>query len=464
MLTSQNNTKEKEGRAMILERITSKGLAHFSYLVGSDGEGAVIDPRRDCGIYVERARRLGMRIRYVFETHRHEDFVTGSVDLSRITGSTILHGPGTPFAFGSTVYDGQEFALGKIRLKALHTPGHTVESMSYALYDTTAGNAAVAVFTGDTLFANGVGRADLEGPVPEMAGLLYDSITGRLIPLGDGAAVFPAHGEGSVCGIGIGKRTVSSIGVERALNPALQVSREEFVRQRIEERHELPAYFKNVEKWNTDGPPPMEGPPRPAPLRAEEISARLHQDALVVDVRTPAAFSAAHIGGSYSLWLDGLASFAGFVLPVSAPVLLVAERLEDADRAARYLLRMSYDRIEGYLHGGLETWYAAGYTCESVPFLPVRDLAQYLSEGRRVTVLDVRSIREWESGHIEGALHIPAGQLERRTAEVPGDGPIATICGTGNRSSFASSILRRRGFTDVHTVLGGMTAWRNMGR
>ena len=252
---------------MIFERIKSEGLAHNSYLIGSGGIAAVIDPRRDCQVYADLARQRGLRITYIFETHRNEDYVIGSLELSHVTGAEIYHCPGLEWKYGNELRDGQEFRFGSLRLTALHTPGHTDESMSYVLVDAASGPASVVVFTGDALFAGDVGRTDLYGAeqTPRLAATLYDSLFNRILPLGDGTMLCPAHGAGSVCGMNISNRDESTLGIERVQNPLLQIKdRDAFVRYKVAEKPERPYYFSRMEKMNLEGPPVLGSLPAPS--------------------------------------------------------------------------------------------------------------------------------------------------------------------------------------------------------
>ena len=446
---------------MILERIKSEGIAHNSYLLGSGSEAAVIDPRRDGQVYLDLAQQHGLKIKSIFETHRNEDYVIGSVELNSFTGATIYHGLGLDWKYGQTLKDGQEFRIGALQLTAIHTPGHTDESMSYVVVDMASGKANVMVFTGDALFVGDVGRTDLygEAAVPRLAASLYDSIFKRLLPLGDGVILFPAHGGGSVCGLHIASRDESTLGIERLQNPVLQLSRDDFIKYKVAEKPERPYYFSQMEKYNLEGPPRMGCRPLPAPLTPKEFRAEMEKGAVVVDASEPAAFGGAHIKGAYSIWPEGLPVFAGWVLSYEKPILLVLEDHSHLDRAVRYLIRAGFDRIAGYLKDGIAGWYNAGFPIEGLPLLSVHRLKEKLDRGDRLLVLDVRGQEEWDSGHIEGALHIYVGHLEKRLAEVPRDKPVAVICSVGHRAGIGASILARAGYKEVYNVLGSVRAW-----
>jgi hydroxyacylglutathione hydrolase len=270
---------------MIFECIKSEGLAHLSYFIGSEDEALVIDPRRDCQVYIDLARRKGMKIKYIFETHRNEDYIIGYLELKCLTDAKTYHGIGVDFKYGNYLDDGQEFSFGSMKLTALHTPGHTDESMSYILVDLDTGQEPIVVFTGDALFIGDVGRTDLYGPkeAPRMASNLYDSIFNKILPLGDEIILCPAHGAGSVCGGTIAKREHSTLGLERIQNPVLQkTEKEEFVKFKVEEKLEFPPYFEKMEQNNLQGPPLLQDFPVPELLSPEEFKAEMEKGAVVL--------------------------------------------------------------------------------------------------------------------------------------------------------------------------------------
>ncbi|AKB29012.1 Metallo-beta-lactamase family protein [Methanosarcina siciliae T4/M] len=452
---------------MIFERIKSEGLAHLSYLIGSGDEAIVIDPRRDCQVYFDLARSKGMTIKYIFETHRNEDYVIGSLELEKLTGAGIYHGSGVDFKYGNIIKkDGQEFGFGALKLTAMHTPGHTDESMSYALTDPDAGKEPIMVFTGDALFVGDVGRTDLYGPeeAPRLAANLYDSIFNKILPLGDGVILCPAHGAGSLCGGMISDREYSTLGLERIQNPVLQkTEKEEFVKFKLEESLEFPPYFKKMEKYNLQGPPLLQGLPVPKLLSPEEFKTEIEKGAVVVDTRMPHSFGGAHIKGSYSIWLGGLPSFAGWMLPSDKPILLVLEEKEQLETAVRYLVRLGYDNIRGFLNGGIAAWYMEALQIDSFNLISVHDLKARIEKDEEIVILDVRSNEEWEAGHIEGARHIYVGHVEDNLDKIPKECPIVVYCGSARRSNIAASILKKHGYNKVYNVLGSMVAWKSAG-
>jgi len=450
---------------MIIEKVKSEGLAHISYFIGSDNEAMVVDPRRDCQVYINIAKRKGMKIKNIFETHRNEDYVVGSSELANLIRAKIYHGPGLGFRYGDTLKDGQEFYIGKTKMTAIHTPGHTDESTSYTLVDLHSGEEPIAVFTGDALFVGDVGRVDLYGPekAPQMAENLYNSVFKKILPLGDEVILCPAHGAGSVCGGAISQREESTLGLERILNPILHKNREEFIKFKTSEHHETPPYFRKMEQYNLNGPPLLGHLPNPDPLPPEELKKRMKLGAVIVDTRTPPAFGGVHIEGSYSIRLNRLPLYAGWVLPYGKPIILVLENNADLETAVRFLIRLGYDQIVGYLRDGIDSWFKEALPTGQLDILTAQDLKKRLDRGDDLVVLDVREKDRWNDGHIRGAHHIYAGHVEKRLDEIPANRPIVVACNTGNHASLVASILRQEGYREVYNLLGGMTAWQAAG-
>ena len=448
---------------MLIQTVKSEIVSHLSYIIGNNNEAAVIDPRRDCKIYLKIAKNWGAKINYIFETHRNEDYVTGSLELEKLTGATIFHGPGLPWGFGKIIQDNQEITVGTLKIKALHTPGHSPDSTSYVLYDLETGEEPVIVFTGDTLFVGDVGRTDFLGEkmTPVMAGKLYDSINDKLFSLGDGVIVYPAHGSGSVCGSKIRQREISTIGIEKKTNPMLNLSKDDFVKEKATEQHQTPPYFKQMEAYNLNGPPILGEMPTPHPLIPSEFK-KIAENAYILDTRTPVAFGAAHIKDSFSLTPKRLLN-VGWVADYNKPILLLVEDLEALDFATDNLFRLGLDKIAGYLEGGIEAWYKQGLPVTKNGLLSVHELKKMIDTNQEITILDVRREKEWNDGHIRGAMRIYLGHLPKQTDKIPNDKPIVVICKTGNRSSFGTSILLRARFDNVYNCLGGIEAWVKAG-
>jgi hydroxyacylglutathione hydrolase len=447
---------------MLIRRIESPGLAHYSYMIADGTDAAVIDPRRDGEVYREIARREGCAIRHILETHRNEDYVVGSVGLASPTGAAIWHADKQlDYRYGQPVEDGQTWRIGGLKLKALHTPGHTAGHMSYLLHDQEG--APWVLFSGDSLFAGDVGRVDLLGmeKAEEMAGLLYESLFERILPLGDEVILCPAHGAGSVCGSSISERTWTTVGIERRSNPRLQFKdKREFIAQ-IAKELERPPYFLKMERLNLEGAPLPQNIFDRLPLKAEEFKKRA-ANAVVVDTRMELGFSAAHVPGALSIWLGGLAGFAGWFLPDDKPLLLVTER-DAPEEEIRILARLGFDRVEGYLAGGMLAWHTAGLESHSVRTVTVQQLCRLLDARENPFILDVRSSEELErKARIRDAFHIHITMLRQRMVEVPKDRPVFIFCGSGLRSMIAASLLQRQGWTNLNVVLGGLLGWNSV--
>jgi glyoxylase-like metal-dependent hydrolase (beta-lactamase superfamily II) len=441
-------------------------LAHASYLIGSDGEAAVVDPRRDVLEYLDFAEEHGLRIRYVIETHLHADFVSGHVELATRTGAVIVFGEKAGATFEHrAVRDGDEIRVGRVLLRILETPGHTPESISVVAVDTEVSPAPRLVFTGDTLFIGDVGRPDLvaaRGTSPEeMAGMLYDSLHLKLLTLPDSVEVYPAHGAGSLCGRNISKETSSTIGEQRRLNYALQpMPKEAFVRIMTADLPEVPAYFPVDVAINREGAEPLADRPRPAGLSPEAFAKAAKDGATVLDLRGGAAFGTGHVPGSLNIALSGqFAAWAGALVPADRPILLVGEDAAGVDEAATRLARVGLDRVVGHLDGGISAWHAAGRALATTPQVTVDELREQARELRDLQIVDVRRPAEFASGHIPGAISRPLDRLERDLAGLDPTRPTAVICAGGYRSAAGASLLERQGFRDLRNVVGGTTAW-----
>jgi hydroxyacylglutathione hydrolase len=446
---------------MLFQRIESKGLAHYSYIIGDRNYALVIDPRRDCQEYIEKAG--SMRISNILETHRNEDYLIGSLELANRTSAEIWHADSQwNYRYGKAVAEGQTWKVGRLKIEAIHTPGHTPGMMNYLLYDPTG--IPWVLFTGDTLFSGDVGRVDLLGEekAPEMAGLLYDSIFGKLLPLGDEVIVCPAHGAGSVCAESIAERTWTTIGIERKNNPRLQAkSREEFVADLIKIHPELPPYFKRMEVQNLNGAPILGRLPTPIPLRPKDFHSRA-KEGFILDTRMELGFGGGHVPGAQSIWLDGLPSFAGWFLPYDIPIMLVNEGCDTQD-VMRYLVRLGYDDIGGFLAGDMLAWHMAGLESSKIKTVTVQEMADVMVRSQP-WILDVRSLEELEKdGMVPGAHHIHVTQVQTRKEEVPKGRTIYIFCGSGMRSMIAASYLQRQGYSDISVILGGMSGWRSAG-
>jgi hydroxyacylglutathione hydrolase len=446
---------------MFIERLVSEGLAHFSYVAGNDNDAFVVDPKRDVDQYIEIAKSNCCMIRFVFETHRNEDYLVGSLELEKLTGCRIIHSDRLDFGYGEQATETDIFDIGGLRIKVIETPGHSPESLSFVLY-LSSGEIPFAVFTGDALFYGNVGRTDLSGmeKTAEYASILHDSLHGKLLPLGDGTTLYPAHGAGSACGGTMSDIAISTLGYERATNPMLVLPREEFMERKKRENIPLPPYFARMADHNLNGTLLLE-PSWVEPMDAPRF-ANVMTDCTVMDTRFPLSFAGGHIKGSYNIWLRGLPNFAGWILDYERDILLVTERQEDVEIVKLYLSRIGLDKVRGYLCEGIDEWNNRAMPLEHSGMHTVDGLHGKLKE-QDLFVLDVREKEEYAQGHIPGAVNIYVGELEKRLAEVPSDRPVVSVCSTGNRSGLGASILERGGFKKVYNLIGGMTAWKEKG-
>jgi len=450
---------------MKLKTIKSEGIAHNSYFLSDGNEAAVIDPRRDCQIYPRLAQQECAKIRYILETHRNEDYVIGSFELQNITDAEIGHSNALPFKYGDhNLSDGEILTVGNLKIKVLYTPGHTNESLCYAVYRRDKRDALM-IFTGDTLFVGSVGRTDLYGKEadPAQAEKLYTSIHEKLLPLGDHVIIYPAHGAGSVCGHGISDQDFSTLGYEKKTNPFLQSGTEAFVQRAMSEEMFVPPYFRKMEDYNLNGPPLLRGLPPPEPFGLTEFEQQMQQpDTVVVDTRRPAAFAGAFIPDSLSLWLGGTSAYPGWILDYNQKILFVHERKSDMNTVAAHFHRLGFDNLGGFLCLGISEWQDMGKPISHVGTLSASELKERL-EKNPLLVVDVREPSEWKEGYIQGAERIFFGHLAVKAGSLPRDKPVAVVCSVGQRASTGASILKKEGFKEVYNVLGGMTAWTNLG-
>lgn len=441
-------------------------LAHASYLIGSRGEAAIVDPQRDIDLYLAEAVERGLTIKYVIETHLHADFVSGHAELAERTGAAIVFGHRAGAAFTHVaVHDGDVLAVGDVELRILETPGHTPESVSILVTDTADPGAPAKLLTGDTLFIGDVGRPDLvgsKGHTPEeMAGMLYESLHGKLLTLGDEVEVLPAHGAGSLCGRNLSKETSSTIGEQRQFNYALQpMSKDAFIRMMTENLPEVPAYFPKDVELNRLGAPSLDEIARPAALGAGDVAAFAKRGGLVLDVRTGAEYGNAHVPNALNIGLGGqFASWAGTLIPLGTPIVVVANDTEGVDEAVTRLARVGIESVEGFLEGGMWDWDRGGLAAASTAQMPPDELAARIAENSDIQILDVRRPAEYATGHVPGAVNVQLADLEATAAHFEPERPTAVVCASGYRSSAATSLLERKGFTNLFNVVGGTSGW-----
>ena len=454
-------------------------LAHASYLIGSEGEAAVIDPQRDVDQYIQEAEAQHLKIKYVIETHLHADFVSGHRELAAHTGAEIVFGTRAGATFPhQAVQDGDELVIGKVKLRVLETPGHTPESICLLVIDTETPELPQKVLTGDTLFIGDVGRPDLAGgkgyTAQMMAAMMYDSLHQKILKLDDAVEVYPAHGAGSMCGRSMSKETSSTIGDQRKLNYALKpMSRDEFVSLMTTDLMEAPVYFPHDAEINRTGARPLDSLARPSAFSPAEVRSRLEQGQtigqIILDVRSAAEFGAGHVPGSLNIGLGGqFAMWAGSLIrlpPLTSAIVIVAESEGQVDEAVTRLARVGIESVQGYLKGGILAWSEAGFEVATVPQISVDDLHELISGQDELQIIDVRRSPEYQGGHVPGAITAPLSQLRDTAATLDLDPAKATavICAGGYRSSAATSILQQLGFTELLNVTGGTGAWINGG-
>jgi hydroxyacylglutathione hydrolase len=450
---------------MLFEMIVSEGIAHNSYIIGSGGSAAVIDPRRDCEAFLKIAARAEMSITHIFETHRNEDYVIGSQELFAQCGAGIFHGANLSFSYGNKVKEGDVFRFGSLELAVLETPGHTEESISLVVRDLDISPDPYMIFSGDTLFSGDIARTDFYGldRSAEMAEKIYDSITKKILPLGDGVIVCPAHGAGSICGGEIADHPFTTLGYEQRTNPLLKKGKEAFIEQRVRESPYVPPYFRQMEQYNKTGAPVLGRLPRLHPLGITQVRQLIGAGAQVIDIRSPTSFGAGHIPGSLSIWRDGIPAFAGWFLTYEHPIVLIDDFNLLLDTVVRRLVRLGYDNIAGYLAGGFPTWFKGGQEIATVQTCSVQQLEERLRT-EVPFILDVRDIRNYRAvGHIRGAHHTYVGEVPQFLPKIPRDDPIVVYCDAGWKGSLAASYLKKNRFRTITNVLGGMQAWKNAG-
>ncbi len=450
---------------MIVELVKSEGIAHHSYFIGVSGRAAVVDPRRDVEVYLNLAESEDLDITHIFETHRNEDYVIGSLELADATGAEIYHGKNLDFSYGNPISDGDKFTLGTVELEVLETPGHTLESISIAVRDLGVSDDVQMIFTGDVIFAGETGRIDFYGVDrrPEMAGLLYDSLFSKILPLGDQVILCPAHGAGSVCGADIRKQDYTTVGYEMKTNPQLNfASKKDFINFKIEETLYTPPYFKKMEKYNQKGAPIIGRLPFLKAMPAKILKKMQSDGAQILDVRKPTSFAGGHIPGSLNIWREGVAAFAGWFLNYKDPIILVDDHGYGLNEVRQSLVRLGFDNLHGYLADGFSNWYLHAEPVETLDLLTVQQLKEHLFDGD-FFLLDVRKINDWNKEYIQGAHHMYAGEVPENLSRMPSDIPMVVYCDSGFKSTLAASFLKSKGYSNVASVLGGMNAWEKAG-
>lgn len=458
---------------MKIEQIYTGCLAQGAYYIVSGNEAVVIDPLREIQPYVDRAEKDGVKIKYVFETHFHADFVSGHIDLANATGATIVYGPNAQTGFTAHIAnDGETFKVGDVTFQLLHTPGHTMESSCYLLKDENGKD--VAVFTGDTLFIGDVGRPDLaqKGDITQddLAGYLFDSLRNKLMTLPDDVVVYPAHGAGSACGKNMSKETSDTLAHQKETNYALRadMTKAEFIKEVTDGLLPPPAYFPQNVAMNKQGYDSFtevlkRGTQALSPAAFE--AAANETGALMLDTRDPQVFSEGFVPNSINIGIDGsFAPWVGALIPdVNQPLLIIAEKGREEEVVTR-LARVGYDNALGYLDGGYEAWVKAGKEKDSISRITADELAAIQSKDSGVEILDVRKQGEYEAEHIRNVKHAPLDYINESMAEIKTEGPVYVHCAGGYRSMIFASILRARGFTNLIDVKGGYNAIKETGK
>ena len=465
----EGGEKKKPSMSMVVETVFTDGIAQMSYLVGdrATGRAAVIDPTRDVERYVELARQHKLTITHVLETHIHADFVSGTRELCDRTGTAkpyLSVEGGAEYGFKvEPLKDGDRIDLGRVILTAKHTPGHTPEHLSFLAAENTRPDRPFAVFSGDCLFADSVGRPDLLGDdqTGGLAKQLFRSVCDFYLKLDDDVRVHPGHGAGSPCGANISDRLVTTVGYERAHNPALQFEDEaKFVEYVLFTAPPEPRYYKRLKKVNAKGPAVLGRVPTAVPLTADQFERAVKDGkAQLVDNRQMLGFGGGHVPGALNIGPRGeLSIWAGWMLDAEKPTFLVLRDEKELDAVQRQLLRVGYDAFGGYLLGGMEAWDNKGLPLDRVGQMTVRELDDRRKAGG-LQVLDVRTPNEWQAGHVPGAVYVFLPELEQKLGKLDKAKPVAVYCDSGYRASLAASILLRHGFKDVFNVVGSWKAW-----
>ncbi|MDB5211917.1 MAG: fold metallo-hydrolase [Sediminibacterium sp.] len=450
---------------MFIKQLYTGCISEAAYYIESDGIAAIVDPLRDIEEYLELAQERKTKIKYIFETHFHADFVSGHLDLAAATGATIVYGPGTVTKFPVHVAkDGEIFEIGKLKVEVLHTPGHTLESSCFLLKDENGKDHAV--FTGDTLFVGDVGRPDLaqkgnEITMEDLAGMMYESLNTKILPLAGDVIVYPAHGAGSSCGKNLGPETSSTIGEQKQTNYALQPqTKEDFIKVVTEGLAAPPQYFPINAMINKEGyeslDAVLEKGLQPLSIAAFKEKAK-EENMIILDTRNSALFTQGFVPGSISIGLDGrFAEWAGSLLPFDKPMILVTEKDKEKETIVR-LARVGFDKIEGCLEGGFEAWQSAGETVDLIIDVEADELAMDIPFDQNLVIIDVRKEAEYGSGHVKDALNIPLSSLTDpgSMADLDDKHNMYVHCAGGYRSVIASSLLKREGFHNLRNVVGG---------
>jgi glyoxylase-like metal-dependent hydrolase (beta-lactamase superfamily II)/rhodanese-related sulfurtransferase len=448
-----------------------EGLGCYSYLIGcpAAGTACVVDPERHVGQYMQTAEHEGLRITHVFDTHLHADHITGSAELAAATGATVCVHPAIEAEYEhEALHEGQRFRFGAAELEVIETPGHTPNSVSLAVTDHGRSEDVFALLTGDLLFVGDVGRPDLAGDdlLEEQIHNLYDSLYTKLGRFPDWTEVYPAHGEGSLCGKGMSSKPMTTLGFERRNNPLLAgLDFAEFHRVMSEAFQVRPDNFAAIVGKNQHGPELLAEVPAFLDMSVLQVERALANGARIVDTRAQSAFGAAFLPGSLNIGISpSSVNWLSLILPAATDIIVVADSRELAQAVADQFRRAGYDRLIGYVPDGVAGWALQGKPLDHLPQLTPASLKRVMATYADHVVLDVRTDAEWAAGHIEGAHHLPLPQLVKQGIDLGKGRHITTVCRSGYRSNVAGSFLKSAGYEHVFSLIGGMTAWKAANR
>ncbi|WP_160316191.1 MBL fold metallo-hydrolase [Acetobacterium bakii] len=445
-------------------KFETKGLAHYSYMIGDSHDIAVIDPMRDVEIYMHEARKAGMRIKYIFETHRNEDFIVGSMELAEKTGATIYISDHEDLGhvYGERIQEGFQLDIGKIIVKAIHTPGHTLGHMSYAVYEEGI-EKAYMVFTGDCLFMGDLGRTDFYGEenLEKMTGLLYESVFEKLLPMGDHVLLCPAHGAGSACGDTMAERPYSSFGYEKATNKLLQVRSKEVFIEKFARMRIKPRYFERMEVLNVKGADFVRNEVVLNTLTVDEVAA-MKDEILLIDARTKEGYIGGHIPGSIYLPKGNITAFLGSIyLPDVKIAFVIDGQMGEMEEIYWYCRRMGFDNIAGYLPDGIEMWQETGHEVDQLATISAKAYKE-MPKGDDFILLDIRDYNEMENRDPDkNKVSIPLKSLYGSLEKLDQDKTLYVLCGSGNRATTAAAYLKVKGY-DTVVITGGVKMYRNL--
>ena len=447
---------------MFVKQLYTPCLSEAAYFICSEGEAVVIDPLRDIESYIKLAEEHQCKIKYIFETHFHADFVSGHIELSKLTGAPIIYGPGaeTDFIIHKAT-DGEKFSIGKCTIQAVHTPGHTIESTCYLLFDEE--QVPKAIFTGDTLFVGDVGRPDLSSgdmTSEELAGIMYDTLHNKILTLPDGLIVYPGHGAGSSCGKDIGSETHSTIGEQKKFNYALQPqSKEDFIKAVTSGLSEAPVYFSVNAKINKEGYGELTEIKKKGmtQLSVNEVKEKIKENVIVLDTRPAEQFTEGFIPGSIFIGLEGrFAEWSGSLLPFHHRMILITEEGKEEETIIR-LARVGFDKVEGYLKGSFNSWEKAKEPIDMIISVESDELAMDLAHDPKALVIDVRREAEFADGHVKDAVNLPLNEMTdvAQIAHFEDDQNLYIHCAGGYRSVIATSLMKRQGVHNLRNIIGG---------